>query len=229
VNLDLRSPDYRRVIKTDDEEFKMFFEYFKTVRKLDYSIQQVFPTGLLSEQLGGYSVQYIGGTTYDTHLAAKLEYKVLRGNPVSNPGSIILLPPSGNGTENEDTFLLRNWLKLPIALPPPQWVSRLRLPAEPEIIELIAERQKTAIAIQAEIEAEEKRLETCRRWYRLLYKDGEELEAIVKEAFEKLDAKVRKVSVEKDDYRMVVAGFPEEVVMEVKGTHNRKFGKGPLR
>ena len=68
----------------------------------------------------------------------------------------------------------------------------------------------------------------ARQWLRLLYDDGFTLEQIVEQAFTMIGASVRQTSKEKDDYRLEVDGYPQ-AVMEVKGTHNPKFGVGALR
>ena len=82
--------------------------------------------------------------------------------------------------------------------------------------------------LQQELVADEGSLKNCRRWFRLLYDDGDSLEAIVKESFEVLGAQVVKKSKEKEDYRVSVTGYPL-AVMEVKGTHNSKFKVPALR
>ena len=134
----------------------------------------------------------------------------------------------GAGAEAEDLFILKEFLGVTTNLPEPEWVKRLRLPNQTEIENEIFSKQEEEKKLRKHIFDVKAQLETCKRWYRLLYDDGGSLESIVKECFEILGALVEKTSKEKDDYRVNVSGFAAGV-MEIKGTHNPKFAKGALR
>jgi hypothetical protein len=167
----------------------------------------------------------IGITRYRTALA--IEYEFIREHG-DDAGSLTILPPSGRGTEAKDNFILREVLGIATALPEPAWVAKLRVPGHAEIETRIAEKQEAVRRLQQEFAAAETSLKDCKRWFRLLYDDGDSLEAIVKESFEVLGAQAEKKSKEKEDYRVRVPGYPL-AVMEVKGTHNPKFKIPALR
>jgi hypothetical protein len=113
-------------------------------------------------------------------------------------------------------------------LPEPKWVKGLALPEQKTLNDEVLSKHEELIRVQKELAAAEVRLETYKRWYRLLYDDGQSLEEIIKEGLELLGAFVVKTSREKDDYRLKVRGFVDGVV-EIKGTHNMKFSIGALR
>jgi len=166
----------------------------------------------------------VGVTNYQTALTLVLHFTGQWGKA----GVLYLFPSLGGGADEDDVVVLRDFIGIPTTLPEPVWVSSLSLPGQLEIEAEINEKHETLGRVEEEISDGERRLALCKRWFRLLYDDGDSLERIVKEALEFLGGSVAKTSKEKDDYRLRVAGYPE-TVMEVKGTHNSRFTIGALR
>jgi hypothetical protein len=140
----------------------------------------------------------------------------------------MILPALHENIEDEDLIVIRDFLGIPSSLPAPRWVERFELPGQKEIQNLIRKREAEAKNLEIEIEETKLRLSAAKKWYRLLFEDGEGLEKIVKDALEELGANVAEVSKEKHDFRVTAPGLPG-AVMEIKGTHNTQFSKGALR
>jgi hypothetical protein len=228
---DPRPLDFRRISRNlENTNNKSIYKYLDNVSTWKYSLAKAglnhFWQLVLTKSRLEYSFNALGITSYETALAVHYSFYIRNsGRPI---GSIICLPPLGEGAEAEDLFILKEFLGVMTNLPEPEWVKKLRLPNQTEIENEIVSKHEEKNKLQKQISDVETQLKTCKRWYRLLYDDGGSLESIVKEGFELLGASVEKTSKEKDDYRVKVSGFTEGV-MEIKGTHNPKFNIGALR
>ncbi len=230
VEIDNRDLDYRRVVQSGRRNFERIYRYLDSVAKWPYSIKKLSLSDHLKLlvqqrklQIGSFHT--FGMTSYSTVLAVQIDFIDASGQ---RSGELTILPASLRGTDIDDLFVLQQCFGIATTLAEPQWVSALKVPEQTEIEDSIGEKRRERTEIDTEIVAKEQRLQACKRWYRLLYDDGHSLEAIVKESFELLGASVSKISNEKDDYRIKIRPYPE-AVMEVKGTHNAKFGIGALR
>ena len=163
---------------------------------------------------------FYGTTSYSTFLAR--ECVCLHVPTQSAAGGLVILPPSGRSADIEDLFVLQRYFGIATTLEEPRWVGKLKAARQAEVEQQIANKKDAAVKLDREVTDYQARLVTLKRRYRLLYDDGDSLEAIVKEGFELLGASVRKVSKEKDDFRIKVPSYPE-AVMEVKGTQNAKI------
>jgi len=227
VEKDLRPLDYRRISRVGEDRFETVYKYLDEVSVWNYSLSRCALADSWKELLEDYCVQCDGSelaaTSYATILAAQYTF-LGRGFT----GSLTLLPSLGEGSDAEDAFILREFFEIAANLPEPDWVQSLLLPGQAEVEKEITTKRDEMVQIERAISEARAQLLACKRWYRLLYDDGNSLEAIVKESFELLGASVIKKSKEKDDYRINLSGFPKSV-MEVKGTHNPQFSKGALR
>jgi hypothetical protein len=227
IEKDLRPLEYRRVDRPNEFGTKNIYRYLDSVTDWKYSLSQWRIADEWDRVLGDNVTALpgpLGMTSYSTALAVFYQFVT----PHQQSGHLVLLPSSGRGSEAEDVFILQELFGIATSLPEPKWVQKLQVPAQAEIENGIATKHEALRTLQGEILSDKDRLKSCKRWYRLLYDDGRSLEEIVKEGLELLGASVTKVSKEKEDYRVKVPGFAEGV-MEVKGTHNRKFGIGALR
>jgi hypothetical protein len=231
VEKDNRPFEFRRIIHNDRSSYtERFYKHLESVLDWEYSLARVNATDEFKAALKRVKVPKsrslsFGVTTYHTVLAIEFDYVYEHGQ---NAGALTILPSSGRGTEVEDSFILREVFGIATALPEPAWVGMLRVPGQTEIEAQIAEKREAVSRLQQELTASEESLKDCKRWFRLLYDDGDSLEAIVKESFEVLGAQAEKKSKEKEDYRVRVPEYPL-AVMEVKGTHNPKFKTPALR
>jgi hypothetical protein len=109
-----------------------------------------------------------GITTYATALAIRFQFFAGQSGRQSPIGSIICLPPLGEGAEAEDLFILKEFLGVTTNLPEPEWVKRLRLPNQTKIENEIVLKQEEEKKLKKQISDVKAQLETCKRWYRLL-------------------------------------------------------------
>jgi hypothetical protein len=232
---DSRPLDYRRVERTErnlESDYKTVNKYLDSVKTWKYSLAKIGINNFWRHSLAAFNLSVscnaIGITSYNTALAVHFQFYVMHREGQEHRGSIICLPPLGEGAEAEDLFIIKEFLGVTTNLPAPEWVKKLHLPNQTNIENEIVSKHEEAKKLQKQISDVEAQHEVCKRWYRLLYDDGGSLEAIVKESFELLGASVAKATKEKDDYRVKVSGFSEGV-MEIKGTHNPKFSIGALR
>lgn len=231
LNKDNRELDYRRTLQNDRNNFGRIYKYLDSAAGFKYSMTNIQLTDSLVNHLNRRHVQLakfetICRTSYSTFLAAQSVFVRVPSTRVA--GALIVLPSLNKGIDAEDLFVLQQFFGIATTLPAPDWLRRLKLPEQEQIEGEISAKESSLQHIQEEITEEKSRLDHCKRWYRLLYDDGQGLEEIVKEAFELLGASVSKTSKEKEDYRLVLGGFPEAVI-EIKGTHNPKFTMGALR
>lgn len=231
VKTDNRPFDFRRAIQNNrSASTERFYKYLDSVSAWAYSLAKADVTDQFEAALKRVNIPRkrsfaCGVTRYGAALAVEYDFIHEEGHAV---GALTILPPSGRGTDAEDNFILGEFFGVATALPEPAWVGKLRVSGQPEIETRIAEKQEAVRRLQQELAVDEGSLKNCRRWFRLLYDDGDSLEATVKESFEVLGAQVEKKSKEKEDYRVRVLGYPH-AVMEVKGTHNSKFKIPALR
>jgi hypothetical protein len=230
---DSRPLDYRRVERNSQNDYKAVYKYLDNVSTWKYSLTKININNFWRHSLAAFNLSVscnaLGITSYNTALAIHYSFHVNNNcGGYSQVGSIICLPSLAKDAQTEDLFILKEFLGVTTNLPEPEWVKRLRLPNQAKIESEIVSKQEEEKKLQKQISDVKAQLKACKRWYRLLYDDGESLEVIVKESFELLGASVSKISKEKDDYRIKVSGFAEGV-MEIKGTHNPKFNIGALR
>lgn len=228
ITKDDRPLDYRRTKQPDRRTFEKAYRYLDGVREFNYSLSRV---ELSSEWLSVIRADPVetrviplGVSTFGTCLSAYIWFE----RQQETLGFLCILPPSNKGSGEEDVFMLREFMGIDTNLPEPTWARELSVPDQSAIQYEIDQKRQMKSAIEDEITEAEGRLRNCKQWFRLLYDDGPSLEAVVKESFELLGATVVKTSKEKDDFRLRLASYPE-TVMEVKGTRNPTFAKGPLR
>jgi hypothetical protein len=231
VQKDDRPFDYRRVNQGERGSFTgTFYKYLDSALDWTYSLSSVgladgFRDALVGRATADWRQTWFGTTKYKTALIVRLQFVHREGH---NIGSLTLLPPSAGDTGREDAFMLREFFGIATSLPAPEWAEKLKVPGQSEVEARIAGKLDALAKMQQELTSEVAGLERHKRWLRLLYDDGDTLEAIAKESLESLGAVVAKMSKEKDDYRVRVAGYPEGV-MEVKGTQKPRFPVGGLR
>jgi hypothetical protein len=222
VAKDERALDYRRINKPF--EGSQLYAYLDSVSSWAYSWRAILVGSPLANELQHRTVTWspknLGCTTYSTFLAVQYDF--------STKGTLTILPSSGNGVEVEDLFVLQTCFGIPTALEAPKWVNDLTLPEQTELQQKITQAETAIEQLRQQATALAGDLRHCRRWYRLLYDDGDSLEEIVEEGFKLLGASIKKISKVKDDYRLERPGFAKAVV-EIKGTHNAQFPRGPLR
>ena len=231
VNKDARPFEYKRVThRKQGHTFEnVIRKYLDRMKAHDFSLEWARPSQTLGRVLGSRdtvlaATTTFGATSYRSFLAVCFHFR-----SSNRPGgNLFVLPPTGRSTEEDDLDVLRDFFGVATTLSAPEWVTTLKLPGQTELEEQLSSNRKAILELEGERAAVMDKLLDCKRWFRLLYDDGDSLEEIVKQALELLGASVEKKSKEKDDYRVKVAGNPEGV-MEVKGTHNPKFQIGPLR
>lgn len=224
---DSRSFDFRRVIRDEESDYEKIYKYLDQVRTWQYSLRDAkvsvdFVPALIERSIAPAFISF-ARTTFGTFLAGIFEFSAR-----NNFGYLTLLPGSGGEPGVDALWILREFLNVSTHVPPPQWTQKIIVPDQREIESSITAKKAILLNIKNEIAAWENDLTKARGWLRLLYDDGFSLEQIVRQSFETLGGSVNKASKEKDDYRLNVEGFPEGV-LEVKGTHNRKFAIGSLR
>lgn len=225
VRIDSRPVDYRRVDRSSPE---LILQYLDQVSQWNYSMEVIILSPDVKEILKRLNSdtmkpERFGQTSYRTFLAARF----LCNRTALPHGALFVLPPSGNGPEMEDYFIVKHFFGIATAIEEPHWVSRLKIPGQTKLENQLNDKKERIEALKNEVKVEEGQLVQLKRWYQLLYDDGDTLEAIVKEGLELLGAKVTKPSREKADYFIDVPDHPKGV-MEVKGTHKPKFGIGAL-
>ena len=229
VQLDIRELEYRRVKKNNYANWGDLYAYLDLVCDWSYSISNIEVGPALASALRakGNDVRAnmkLGTTTFQTDLAVVFRFE-LGPQPT---GMLALLPSTGRSTEQDDDFILRTFLGVITGQQEPAWVTKLKLPNQEYLERRVAEKLSVISETEKELATERHNLNHYKRWFRLLYDDGDGLETMVKEAMEFLGAGVAKKSKEKDDFRLNVTGQIEGVI-EVKGTHNPKFKVGVLR
>jgi hypothetical protein len=135
--------------------------------------------------------------------------------PEKHGGSLILLPTIDRyNTEPLIEILLQRGMEFE-ETPLPNWIGVIEIPGEASLkIEIAAERQKLE-TIQAKIEEDEASLAELRKYKRLLYADGLELQDICKSTLERLGAKTKPSPVS-DEFMIEVDD--KEALVEVKGS-----------
>jgi hypothetical protein len=227
IGKDPRPFDFRRVVRTDASENPIIYKYLDRVSDWNYSLSQLGVTqnllhALINRQVALTSKTF-GRTSFNTCVAAAWFCSGPKG-----VGGLVVLPSATADPGADAIWVAREFLGITTAVPAPAWTKNLTVPEQRDIEERISKGQDAIRSLQAGVTIAESELRNAKRWLRLLYDDGFSLEEIVKEAFETLDATIAKMSKEKEDYRLRVEGYPK-AVMEVKGTHNLKFGVGSLR
>lgn len=228
IKKDQRPLDYRRINRSLESKFPEIYKYLDKVSDWKYSLAKWrlssnWNFAIVGQPIG-INTLALATTSYSTALAVRYSFTASS----IEAGSITLLPPLGKGAAAEDILILNEFFGITTHLPEPNWVRERKVPGQSAIETEIQSGRETLKRLQSAIRDGEDRLLACKRWHRLLYDDGNSLEAIVSEAFELLGASVVKTSKVKDDFRVRVSGFSEGV-MEVKGTHNPQFSKGALR
>jgi hypothetical protein len=227
VGKDPRPFDFRRIARIGESDNAAIYKYLDRAREWNYSLSHLGIAQGLLQQLIARQVTLVsttfGHTTFSTCIAAQWSCASPKG-----AGNLVLLPSTASDPGADAAWVLREFLGIATAVPAPNWTDKLAVPEQRRLEKQISKRKETIGLLEGEIAVAEQALRHSRRWLRLLYDDGNSLEDIVKEAFEKLGGAVTKTSKEKDDYRLHVAEHLE-AVMEVKGTHNAKFAIGSLR
>lgn len=98
--------------------------------------------------------------------------------------------------------------------PPPSWVDAIEIPGEASLKAKIASEKQELEAIQAKIGEDEASLKELRKYKRLLYADGLELQDICRSTLDSLGVKTKPSPVS-DEFMIGVSG--KEALVEVKG------------
>jgi hypothetical protein len=161
---------------------------------------------------GTHRVQLYDGRWVSSGFESVVQYP---GRPSRVTGEFVYLSPLQDTDEREEVSLLLADFGLKIETPPPEWVEKVEVPGVPELLGKLAgasaEIRKLETA-RGELEAE---LQKLKRWGRLLYATGAELEEIFRESLILLGGRVEEAKYAKEEYILHIPGG--EILVEVKG------------
>lgn len=225
IDDDRKKVDLERVSIDRTKNASVIERYLAASTNCNVSLRSVVINPEWNQWMAGRSIyanrpDRLGATRFDTFLAVRFSF-------VGSKAEVWFLPTLGREVDDENDFVLKEILEVPLSRSAPKWVDALLLPGDVERRAKLTQHRQELDALQVAIQRGEIEFREERRWYRLLYEDGHNLEDIVKEALELLDANVESISKEKADFHLTVQGFAKGI-MEIKGTHNATFAKGAL-
>jgi len=127
VERDPRPIDYRRVSRPKDYNYPRIYAYLDKVSTWDYSLK-------FKENGTPFTHFELGTTNFGTCLAAD----ILIGS-----GHLFLLPPLRTTVEEEDRYVLQQFLGVVVQASSPAWANKLVIPGQKSLEETLSEKQKS--------------------------------------------------------------------------------------
>jgi hypothetical protein len=136
-------------------------------------------------------------------------------NPTRITGELVFLSPLQDVDERETVALLLSDLGLKEDTPPPQWVEKIEVPGVEDLTDVISLFDRDIKSLQDAKTKKDLELQRLRRWARLLYATGGELEDIFRESLEALGGTVKAAKYASEEY--ILQTSAGEILVEVKG------------
>jgi hypothetical protein len=184
------------------------------------------------------SVQPLASTRFGNTIAFMLKYvatsatnvtrvsgrRTTRNNIAGTFGPLVWLPRMTKAPAEGVDLVLDHMLGIGGVEQAPDWLERYRMPQEEAALNQLESLEADMQELEERIRLAEERLRNERRFKKLLYEQGSELEVAVREALEMLGATVHEPENDEDDGRLEdPSGRP--AMLEVKG----RKGSGSLQ
>lgn len=194
--------------ETLTKDFPFIENYFDHVKKWDHFLEYI-------QQKGGMFINPILTNLAGKPLAFVVKFKIF--NSWSKP--ILFLPPTSEiPIEKAIDYLLEGLKGGTKESTLPQWAENIKIYGEEVFLKEIEEKEELIRRLENELKNYESKLSELVKFKKLLTTDGEELEAIVKKAFELLDVEVRDGPKGKEDKIIIDPDTNSEVPVEITGS-----------